>query len=143
MVGLLLGTQQAAPAGTRTDVETREFFRIVAERSALSREEAADLTRAAFEALGERLSATETTHLAARLPAELKESLGVRKRSAEKFGIDEFIRRISEHTGLTERETTEGVRAVFTTLREELGDEQFNHVTAQLPHEFRDLAALT
>lgn len=38
-----------------------------------------------------------------------------------------------EHTGLTVRETTDGFRAVFTTLHETLGDEQFDHVMAQLP----------
>ena len=38
-----------------------------------------------------------------------------------------------EHTGLTVRETTDGVRAVFTTLHETLDDEQLDHVMAQLP----------
>jgi uncharacterized protein (DUF2267 family) len=123
-------------------VETREFFRTVADRSGLSREEAADLTRATLQALGERLSATEATHLAIRLPDELKNAMGPRTGSAENFGIDEFIRRVSEHTGLTVEETTAGVRAVLTTLHEELGDEQFNHVTAQLPKQFRTMAEL-
>jgi uncharacterized protein (DUF2267 family) len=121
-------------------VETREFFRTVAERSALSREEAADLTRATLQALGERLSATEVHHLALQLPDELTDSFGTPKEAADNFGFDEFIRRVSEHTGLTVRDTTEGVRAVLTTLHESLGDEQFNHVTAQLPSEFRAMA---
>ena len=60
--------------------------------------------------------------------------------AAGKFGLGEFIRRVSEHTGLTVRETTAGVLAVFTTLQEALGDEQFDHVTAQLPSEFRGMA---
>jgi uncharacterized protein (DUF2267 family) len=121
-------------------VDAREFIRTVAERSALSREEAADLTRATLEALGDRLSASEARHLALQLPEPLAESLSTRTAAAEKFGLDEFIRRVSEHTGLTVRETTEGVRAVFTTLQEALGDEQFDHVTAQLPGAFRDMA---
>lgn len=121
----------------------KEFFRTVAERSALSREEAADLTRATLGALGERLSATEARHLALRLPEPLGESLGASTGSAEKFGLEEFIRRVSEHTGLTVRETTDGVRAVLTTLHEVVGDEQFDHVLAQLPSGFRDMAALS
>lgn len=123
-------------------MEDREFIRTVAERSGLSREEAADLTRATMAALAERLSAGETRHLARRLPDGLSESLGSGTRAAKKFGLDEFIRRVSAHTGLTVQEATDGVRAVLTTLHQALGDEQFDHVLAQLPGEFRDLAEL-
>ena len=124
-------------------MEAKEFIRTVAERSALSREEAADLTRATLSTLADRLSAGVTRHLALQLPEPLTESLGTRTAAAGKFGLDEFIRRVSEHTGLTVRETTDGVRAVFTTLHETLGDEQFDHAMAQLPDEFRDMAELS
>jgi uncharacterized protein (DUF2267 family) len=124
-------------------VEAKEFIRTVAERSALSREEAADLTRAALGALADRLSPGEVRHLALRLPEPLNESIGTRTAAAEKFGLEEFIRRVSQHTGLTVQETTTGVRAVLTTLHELLGDEQFDHVTAQLPAEFREMAELS
>jgi uncharacterized protein (DUF2267 family) len=40
-------------------------------------------------------------------------------------------------------ETTDGVRAVSTTLHETLGDEQFDHLMAQLSGEFRDMAELS
>lgn len=124
-------------------MEAKEFIRTVAERSALSREEAADLTRAALGALADRLSPGEVRHLALRLPEPLNESIGTRTAAAEKFGLEEFIRRVSQHTGLTVQETTTGVRAVLTTLHELLGDEQFDHVTAQLPAEFREMAELS
>jgi uncharacterized protein (DUF2267 family) len=123
-------------------VEARELIQTVAERSALSREEAADLTRATLSALAERLSAGEARHLALHLPEPLNESIATRTAAAGKFGLDEFIRRVSEHTGLTVRETTDGVRAVLATLREALGDERFDHVTAQLPGELRGMAEL-
>jgi uncharacterized protein (DUF2267 family) len=124
-------------------VQAKEFIQTVAERSALSREEAADLSRATLRTLADRLSGGEVRHLALQLPEPLNESLGTRTAAAEKFGLDEFIRRVSEHTGLTIRETTDGVRAVFTTLQEDLGDEQFDHVMAQLPGNFRDMAELS
>ena len=115
-------------------MEAREFFHTVAERSGLSREEAADLTRATLSALAERLSAGEARHLAGLLPPSLDDLPTGR---AEKFGFDEFVRRVGDHTGLTVRETTEGVRAVLTTVHDTVGDEQFEHVTAQLPREFQ------
>jgi uncharacterized protein (DUF2267 family) len=124
-------------------VEAKELIRTVAERSALSREEAADLTRATLGTLAHRLSAGEARHLAMRLPEPLNDALGIRTAAAEKFGLDEFIRRVSDHTGLTVQETTDGVRAVLTTLHDALGDEQFDHVMAQLPGGFRDMAEQT
>jgi uncharacterized protein (DUF2267 family) len=124
-------------------VEAKEFIRTVAQRSALSREEAADLTRAALGTLAARLSRGEARRLASQLPEPLPESIPARTTAAENFGLDEFIRRVGEHTGLTVGETTTGVRAVLTTLHELLGDERFEHVTAQLPAGFREMAELS
>lgn len=124
-------------------MEAKQLIRTVAERSALSREEAADLTRATLGTLAHRLSAGEARHLAMRLPEPLNDALGIRTAAAQKFGLDEFIRRVSDHTGLTVQETTDGVRAVLTTLHDALGDEQFDHVMAQLPGGFRDMAEQT
>ena len=56
-------------------MEAKEFTPTVAERSALSREEAADLTRATLGTLADRLSAGEGCHLARQLPEPLNESL--------------------------------------------------------------------
>lgn len=126
--------QTMAATGRSCPMEAREFFQTVAERAGLSREEAADLTRATLSTLAERLSAGETRHLAGLLPSSLNELPAGR---AETFGFDEFVRRVSDHTGLTVRETTDGVRAVLTTMHDEIGDEQFEHVTAQLPREFQ------
>ncbi|HEY0453386.1 DUF2267 domain-containing protein [Actinophytocola sp.] len=123
-------------------MDAKELIRTVARRSGLSRAEAADLTRATLATLADRLSAGEARHLALRVPEPLGESLGARTGSAQKFGLDEFVRRVSAHTGLTVREATDGVRAVLATLREALGDEQFDHVMAQLPGEVRELAEL-
>ena len=124
-------------------MQTREFIRTVAERSALSREESADLTRATLETLADRLSASEAGELARQLPEPLNESLVTRTAATEKFGLEEFIGRVSKHTGLTVAETTGGVRAVFTTLHDLLARERFDHVMAPVPDDFLDLAAAT
>jgi len=123
-------------------MEYKDFIRTVAERAALSREEAADLTRATVETLGDRLSAGEVRGLAGSLPQPLRDSLRVRERG-EHFGLHDFVTRVSKRTGLTVAEATTGVRAVLTTLRETIGDEVFGQVMTQLPGEFQEMVKTT
>ncbi len=54
-------------------MDQNEFARAVAERSGLSREEAADLTRAALEAFAGQLSNGEARRLAMELPDSVAE----------------------------------------------------------------------
>ncbi|GAB3155599.1 DUF2267 domain-containing protein [Microbispora hainanensis] len=120
-------------------MEHREFFGRVAERSGLSREEAADLTRATLELLGDQLSATEAQHLALELPEPLRESIHIGD-PIQRFGFREFVARISKRTGLTEEETRGGIRAVLLTLRDAVPDETFDQAISQLPAEFQQAA---
>jgi uncharacterized protein (DUF2267 family) len=121
-------------------VEYKEFVHAVTGRTALSRQEAADLTRATLEALAERLSDGEATQLALQLPDGLAEYVRPQKRKqAERFGLHEFVRKVSQHTGLTVEETTLGARAVLTTLREAVSPDEFDDVMSQLPRGFSDL----
>ena len=120
-------------------MEYKEFVQAVQERTELSRQEAADLTRATLEALSERVSDGELRQLAMQLPDGLREYAKPTKRGTEKIGLAEFIRKVSEHTGLTEQETTAGVRAVLTTLREAVSPDEYRDVMAQLPDAFGDL----
>lgn len=123
-------------------MEYKDFIRTVAERAALSREEAADLARATVETLGDRLSAGEVRRLAESLPDPLRDSLRVRERG-EHFGLHDFVTRVSKRTGLTVAEATAGVRAVLTALRESIDDEIFGQVMAQLPGEFQEMVKTT
>jgi uncharacterized protein (DUF2267 family) len=120
-------------------MDHREFIQAVAEETNLSREESADLVRAALETLAHRLSTAAARHLALHLPETLRESARPQPRQ-ERFDLEEFIRRISERTGLNRQETERGVRAVLRTLRAAVGDEVYDHVLTQLPAEFRDAA---
>ena len=116
----------------------KEFTYTVAERAGFSREEAADLTRATLETLADRLSGGEARDLAVRLPEPMGESLrGKKGMAAGNFGLEEFLRRVSEHTGLTVKETTDGVRAVFRTLAEVVPSDHFDQAMSQLPGDFR------
>ncbi|GDY71600.1 hypothetical protein SAV31267_010850 [Streptomyces avermitilis] len=55
-------------------MDDKEFFQAVADRAGLSREEAADLTRATLETLARRLSDGEARDLALELPERLRDS---------------------------------------------------------------------
>jgi uncharacterized protein (DUF2267 family) len=123
-------------------VNDREFFRSVAQRAGLSREEAADLTRATLETLADRVSGGEARDLAAELPEPLAQPLRSGDEAAKRFDLEEFVRRVSERTGLTAAETTSGIRAVLVTLREVVGSDEFTQVMAQLSKDFRTLIGM-
>jgi uncharacterized protein (DUF2267 family) len=123
-------------------VEYKEFVQAVQDRTDLSRQESADLSRATLECLAERLSGGEAIQLSMQLPDGLREYLtGRSKPQAERFGLDEFVRKVSEHTGLTVEETTRGVGAVLATLREAVSTSEYEDVMSQLPGEFSELVA--
>jgi uncharacterized protein (DUF2267 family) len=120
-------------------VEYKEFIQAVTARTGLSRQEAADLTRATLGTLASRVSDGELRQLAMQLPDGLREYAKPNKKGTERFGLTEFVRKVSEHTGLTEAETTTGVRAVLTTLREAVSPDEYRDVMSQLPGAFTDL----
>ncbi len=118
-------------------MDDREFFHSVADRSGLSRGEAADLTRATLQTLADRISGPEARQLATEVPAGLAEALQAGSESAESYGLDEFVRRVSGHTGLTEPEAETGIRAVLATLRDNSPNGEYAKAMTQLPKEFQ------
>jgi uncharacterized protein (DUF2267 family) len=122
-------------------VKDREFFHNVADRSGLSRQEAADVSRASLQTLGERLSGGEARDLAAELPEPLAQPLRSGDEAAQNFDLEEFVRRVSEHTGLTPTESVRGIRAVLMTLRDAAVSEEYAEAMSQLPKEFTTLVA--
>ncbi|MGW2781411.1 DUF2267 domain-containing protein [Streptomyces populi] len=118
-------------------MEEREFVRAVSERTGLSRQESADLTRATLETLAHRLSGGEDRALALELPEGLAESVRRGATSAiEVFGYDETVRRVAERNVLKKEEADSGVRAVLVTLREAVGEKEFGNVMSQLGADF-------
>lgn len=120
-------------------MDAREFYRDVAERSALSKEEAADLTRATLECLAMRVSAGEVRDLARQLPDALAASVRRTGKDTERFGLDELVQRVSKRTGLNKAETLAGVRAVLVTLRDAVDRKAFNDFMSQFPAAFAQL----
>ncbi|MEW9516037.1 DUF2267 domain-containing protein [Streptomyces tubercidicus] len=120
-------------------MDDKEFFRAVAERARLSRQEAADLTRATFETLALRLSYGEARDIALELPEPLRVSLQRERGEMQIFGADESIRRVRRRTGLSASEAERGVRAVLSTLQEAVSRREFEHAMSQLGKEYAQL----
>ena len=123
-------------------MDQKGLARAVAERTGLSREESADVTRAVLERLTDQLSEGEAKRLALDVPDLADQLQMARRRSKEAHPVKvhDFIRQVSERTGLTEEEARAGAGAVLGTLREALGEEEYRHLTGQLSAEYAGLA---
>jgi uncharacterized protein (DUF2267 family) len=117
-------------------MDAREFYRDVADRTMLSREEAADLTHAALETLSMRVSAGEVRDLNRQLPEHLANSVRWNSKGPERFDLNQLIQRVSRRTGLNESETVAGVRAVLLTLSDAIDRKEFKDFMSHLPGEF-------
>ncbi|MGW2030675.1 DUF2267 domain-containing protein [Streptomyces spinosus] len=118
-------------------MDEQEFVRTVAERTGLSRQEAADLTWATLETLAHRLSPGEARDLITELPEGLAEPVrrGTTDR-IERFGHHDSVRRVAERTMLKEEEADRGVRTVLAVLREAISEKEFSDLMSQLGTDF-------
>jgi len=124
-------------------MDQRELARAVAERSGLSREESADITWAVLEGLADQLSEGEARRLVLDFPdlAEPPPESGRRTKEAHPVKVRDFIRQLSQRTGLSDREASSGAGAVLAALRDGLGEEEYRHLVGQLPAQYATLAA--
>jgi uncharacterized protein (DUF2267 family) len=122
-------------------VDEKTFYATVAERAGLSKEEAADLTRATVEALTGQISGGELQKLAQALPDWLIAHVPLHDRSSHPVPVTQFVREISRRTGLKEDETRRGVGAVLTTMREAVDFTHLEHALSLLPKDYRQLEA--
>ncbi|MFD4569866.1 DUF2267 domain-containing protein [Streptomyces sp. NPDC058467] len=129
-------SSQHSSEGVRR-IDEKQFVRTVAERTALSRQEAADLTWATLETLTHRMSPGEGRDLITELPEGLAEA--VRRGTTdliERFGHHDSVRRVAERTMLKEEEADRGVRTVLAVLREAISEKEFNDLMSQLGTDF-------
>jgi uncharacterized protein (DUF2267 family) len=122
-------------------MDQKVLFRAVAERTRLSREESADVTRAVVEGLADQLSDGEARRLAADLPGLGEQAQARRRRrtQARPVRLGDFIRKVSERTGLTDEDARAGTGAVLAVLREAEGEDEYRRLTGQLPGEYTGL----
>lgn len=124
-------------------MKEHEFVSAVRASTGLaSTDDAERAVRATLQVLGRRLTGGETRHLASQLPPKLagvlpEEGVG------ERFGIDEFYRRVAEEEGegCTPQQARQHARAVFTAMRNALPQGELKDVTAQLPADYADLVS--
>ena len=124
-------------------MDQKELVGAVAARTSLTREEAGDVTRAVLDGLARQLSEGEARRLASDLPGPLARELQAsprRRPEAHPTGVDDFIRQVSERTGLTGEDTRDGAGAVLAALREALSGDGYRHLVGQLPDEYAALA---
>jgi uncharacterized protein (DUF2267 family) len=125
-------------------MDLTETARAVAERTGLSREESADITRSVLDGLAGQVSAGEARHLATDLPEPLAAEVTAQRRrrtEAHPVSIDDFVRQVGTRTGQPERDARAGTAAVLATLRDRLTSEDYRHLMAQLPAGYSGLAA--
>ena len=123
-------------------MDQKVLIRSVAERSTLSREESADITRAVLEGLAGQLGEGEAKRLTLDLPDPMTEQLRAprRRHGAHPIDVTKFIRQVAERTGLTENEARAGTAAVLSALRESMSPEDYSHLMGQLPSGYAALA---
>ena len=122
-------------------MDQRSFYAAVAQHAGLSKEEAADLTRATLEAIAGQISGGEVQKLTQGLPDWLVRNLPRHDGSAHPVALIDIVRQISRRTGLTEEETHRGVGSVLTVLREAVDRTHLEQALFQLPKDYRHLEA--
>jgi uncharacterized protein (DUF2267 family) len=125
-------------------VPAEEFLNRVAMRAGLDAPDARRATDAVLETLAERLAGGDIDDLIQQLPVQLHGPLRrIRSEAPEarRMSLDEFLRQVAEHEGVSRDEAWEHARAVLTTLRETVADKEFFDLNAQLPADFWALLA--
>ncbi|MEH1017552.1 DUF2267 domain-containing protein [Micromonospora sp. CPCC 206060] len=117
------------------------FIDQVARRTHVASAQAVDLTRGTLATLAERLTGGEALDLAAQLPPPLQAIVRPlpAAEAADRFDAAEFIRRVAARAGVDEQLARNGVRAVFTTVREAVTGGEFDEVMAQMPRDYREM----
>jgi uncharacterized protein (DUF2267 family) len=129
------------PADPASRARTNTFLRRVHRRAPLrDRESTWRATEAVLETLAERIDGHEVEDLLARLPVALHVPLwrGLRASGvkAEQMTLDEFVARVADREGSTREDALVDARAVFVTLRQFVGDQEFFDIVTELPPEY-------
>jgi putative drug exporter of the RND superfamily len=121
-------------------LSTNEFIDLVGGRAGLTHPAARRATDAALVTLSERITPRESHVLAAQLPSDLRPFVLTPKGGPERFGADEFVRRVGEREGVDDREAAAHARAVLATLDEAIAG-GLDYVRAQLSDDYAPLFA--
>src|ERR1700760_519778 len=112
-----------------------EFITAVAQAARIGWDQAKRATQATLETLADRIDAGEARDLAAALPDTIAPYLGTAT-PAERFGLDEFLRRVAGREGVDLETARCQAEAVFTVLQRAVGHKEFADLSAELPKDF-------
>jgi uncharacterized protein (DUF2267 family) len=119
-------------------MDTERFTELVASLAGTDRDGAERAAAVVLTTLAEHLNRGEAADVLVRLPPELQPYLHT-PGSPERFGVAEFVRRVAEREGVDPAAAERHAAAVFTVLRQAIGDVEFADATAQLPREYGPL----
>jgi uncharacterized protein (DUF2267 family) len=119
-------------------MDSTTFVKRVAELSGVDKAIAERVVRATLLNLGTRIDPGEAEDLAAQLPEAIAVCLR-HKWKAQRFPPNEFMRRIACVVPLSNEQSPQAVRAVFTVLREAVSEGELNDVLHQLGAEYTTL----
>jgi uncharacterized protein (DUF2267 family) len=119
-------------------VDYESFITIVAAGAGTDRDGAERATRATLRTLGERIDREQARQLAAQLSPEVAPWVATTT-PAERFDVDEFIRRVSEREGVDLTTAQRHVSAVFDALARAVTGKEWADVVAELPRGFTPL----
>jgi RND superfamily putative drug exporter len=134
----LFGERAWWPGRRVRRLTTREFLDLVGGRAGLPRSAAQRATDAALVTLSERITQRETNVLAAQLPRDLRGLVLAPPGGTERFGAEEFVRRVGEREGVDDGEAAAHARAVLRTLDEAVAGD-LDYVRAQLSPDYAPL----
>lgn len=114
-------------------MKAHEFLARVRDQGAYpSQAEAERVTRIVLKLLAQRLDPGEVKDLAAQLPEPLQDVLAADGRQ-ERFGVEEFLRRVAAELGVGVETARWDASAVLTTVADAVSGGELNQVLTQLP----------
>jgi uncharacterized protein (DUF2267 family) len=115
-----------------------EFITAVAQAARVGWDQAVRATEATLQTLADRIDAGEARDLAAALPDAIAPYLGTAT-PAQRFGLDEFLRRVAEREGVDLDTARRHAEAVLIVLQRAVGPREFADLSAELPKDFAAL----
>jgi uncharacterized protein (DUF2267 family) len=94
--------------------------------------------QATLQTLAERIDSGEARDIAGRLPQELAPLLATTT-PAERFNVDEFLRRVAEREGVDLPTAETHARAVLLAVQRFLSDDEYADLVSELPKDFAPL----
>jgi uncharacterized protein (DUF2267 family) len=119
-------------------MDEHEFLKIVQQSARISHEEAERATRATLQTLAERIAAGEARDLAEQLPPRLAAWVATNT-AAQRFDLDEFLRRVAEREGVDIERAERDAAAVFAALGRAVSPREIADLAAELPKDFTRL----